>query len=189
MNPLLPSDTILTPSLWMKRYFQNMYAYTASHIGADHFAAQDIVQDTFLSALNSMELFRGMCSEKTWLYSILRHRITDYYRHRSHHNTVTFSALNSLYAQNEDFTPWENNIPCHEPTPEHILENKQLGIIINDSIKLLPSRQRRVFEMKNIEDAPSHVICGTLRLSEENYWILMYRARRGLRALLLKKLR
>lgn len=166
-----------------------MYNYTCSHIGGDCHTAQDIVQDTFLSALNSMEMFRGLCSEKTWLYAILRHRITDYYRHRSRHFTTCFSAMNPFPSDVEDFSPWENNIPCPAPLPDSILENKQLYAEINRSLELLPSRQRQVFTMKNIEDISSSDICRTLKISDENYWVLMHRARTGLKCLLLKKVR
>ena len=165
-----------------------MYSYTASRIGGDHNTAQDIVQDTFLSALNSMEGFRGMCSEKTWLYAILQHRITDYYRYRSHHYTVCFSAINALYSEMDDFSPWENGIESHYPSPERILENKQANIIINHSLNFLPEKQRKVFTMKNIDDTPSSIICKTMKISEENYWILMHRARRSLKSIILKKM-
>jgi RNA polymerase sigma-70 factor (ECF subfamily) len=40
----------------------------------------EIVQQTFLNSLRQLPLFRGEASLKTWMYSIARHEVADYYR-------------------------------------------------------------------------------------------------------------
>jgi len=45
-------------------------------------AAEELVQDTFLSAFDALPLYRGESSIKTWLLSIARHEVLDYYRKR-----------------------------------------------------------------------------------------------------------
>lgn len=42
----------------------------------------EILQDVFLSALDSLPLYRGDSSLKTWILSIARHEVADYYRKR-----------------------------------------------------------------------------------------------------------
>ena len=42
--------------------------------------AEDLVQDTFVSALNSLKGFKGNSSEKTWMTTILKNKIIDYLR-------------------------------------------------------------------------------------------------------------
>lgn len=44
--------------------------------------AEEVLQDVFLSAFDSLPLFRGKSSVKTWLFSIARHEVADYYRKR-----------------------------------------------------------------------------------------------------------
>ena len=44
--------------------------------------AEEIMQDVFLSALDSLPLYRGDSSLKTWILSIARHEVADYYRKR-----------------------------------------------------------------------------------------------------------
>ena len=39
--------------------------------------AEDVVQETFLAAFKARDRFAGQCSERTWLISILRHKIYD----------------------------------------------------------------------------------------------------------------
>lgn len=43
---------------------------------------EEITQDVFLSALDSLPLFRGEAEITTWLLSIARHEVADYYRKR-----------------------------------------------------------------------------------------------------------
>ncbi|MEA2057009.1 MAG: RNA polymerase sigma factor [Patescibacteria group bacterium] len=42
--------------------------------------AEDLVQETFINCLRQIHLFRESSSLKTWMISILRHEIADYYR-------------------------------------------------------------------------------------------------------------
>jgi RNA polymerase sigma-70 factor, ECF subfamily len=42
--------------------------------------AEEIVQDTFLSAIESLALYSGTGKLISWLYAIARHEISDYYR-------------------------------------------------------------------------------------------------------------
>ena len=42
--------------------------------------AEEIIQDTYLSFLDSLPLFQGRSSLKTFLYSIGRHEVADYWR-------------------------------------------------------------------------------------------------------------
>lgn len=44
--------------------------------------AEEVLQDTFMSALDSLPLYRGDSTLKTWIISIARHEVLDYYRKR-----------------------------------------------------------------------------------------------------------
>lgn len=43
---------------------------------------EELLQDTFMSALDSLPLYRGTASFRTWLTSIARHEVSDWYRKR-----------------------------------------------------------------------------------------------------------
>lgn len=43
---------------------------------------EEILQDTFLSAFDSLSLYRGESTVSTWLISIARHEVADFYRKR-----------------------------------------------------------------------------------------------------------
>jgi len=42
--------------------------------------AEEIVQETFINCLKQLPLFRGEARLRTWMISILKHEIADYYR-------------------------------------------------------------------------------------------------------------
>lgn len=47
-----------------------------------HNEIDEVCQDVFLAALDSLALYRGDSSIKTWIMAIARHEVADYYRKR-----------------------------------------------------------------------------------------------------------
>ncbi len=52
----------------------------AIYLLSDKEDAKDIVQDVFLAAYSGFQSFKGNSSIKTWLHTILKNKIADYYR-------------------------------------------------------------------------------------------------------------
>ena len=69
----------IDPTQWIDQYSDYLFNYTISRIN-NRDLAQDLVQDTFLAGLKSMQNFKGEASERTWLISILKRKIIDHYR-------------------------------------------------------------------------------------------------------------
>ena len=63
----------------VEMYTRELYS-RAVHKVSDAELAKDLVQDTFLAAVEKMDTFRGDSLPKTWLISILNHKIIDVYR-------------------------------------------------------------------------------------------------------------
>ena len=74
MNPPPPG-----PAQWPDRYGDELYRFALSRVSDDN-AAEELVQDTFLSALDGLVAFRGEASKRTWVFVILRRKIIDHYR-------------------------------------------------------------------------------------------------------------
>ena len=72
----------IDPHRWVSMYADYLYTYAAFRIN-DQDMAKDLVQETFLAALESREKFKRRSSEKTWLTAILKNKIIDVYRSRS----------------------------------------------------------------------------------------------------------
>ena len=75
-------ENILTPDNWINTYGDALYSYTLARIN-DTGLAEDLVQETFLSAWKARESYKGEASEKSWLFTICKNKIIDYYRKKA----------------------------------------------------------------------------------------------------------
>ncbi|MCK5344766.1 MAG: sigma-70 family RNA polymerase sigma factor, partial [Candidatus Heimdallarchaeota archaeon] len=64
---------------WVESYTSDLY-FWALHKVSDPEQAKDLVQDTFLAAAEKVQGFKGDSTPKTWLFSILNHKVIDFYR-------------------------------------------------------------------------------------------------------------
>ncbi len=69
----------LNPEIWLSNYGDYLFSVAMLKTN-NREVAEDLIQESFLSAYKSRDLFRGDSSEKTWLISILNNKIIDYYR-------------------------------------------------------------------------------------------------------------
>lgn len=66
---------------FLRRYGEQVYDFVARLVGNAE-VAEDLRQDTFLSAYRSLGTFRGDSAFLTWLLRIAYHHVVDYRRHR-----------------------------------------------------------------------------------------------------------
>jgi RNA polymerase sigma-70 factor, ECF subfamily len=59
--------------------FKGLYVYVRHRISNDY-TAEDIVSESFVKAFESIKSFKGESSFKTWVYTIARNKIIDWYR-------------------------------------------------------------------------------------------------------------
>jgi RNA polymerase sigma-70 factor (ECF subfamily) len=64
------------PASWVETHGDYLYRFALLRLGDPDIAA-DVVQDALLSALRTRQSFSGRSSERTWLVSILKHKIID----------------------------------------------------------------------------------------------------------------
>ena len=75
----MTNSSDINPQLWVQKYGDYLYNYAYYRVSSKEIS-EDIVQDTFISALKAIESFRGDSSELTWLLSILKRKVIDHYR-------------------------------------------------------------------------------------------------------------
>jgi RNA polymerase sigma-70 factor (ECF subfamily) len=62
--------------------------------------AQELTHDTYLSFLDSLPLFAGKCGLKTYLFSIARHEVADYFRKKYAKKVIlTVPFMDHLYTE------------------------------------------------------------------------------------------
>ena len=170
----------LNPSEWVDKYSDYLfnYAITRTH---SHEIAEDLVQDTFLSALKAKKSFKGNSSERTWLIAILKRKIIDYYRSLSKHKETSSSDTKPFRKSGFFSGHWLSDKTPSSWNIEKDIENHELLEIIKYCLSLLPSKWSACFNLKNLEEIPNKEICKELEISESNLWVMLHRARLQLR--------
>ncbi|MBK0379863.1 sigma-70 family RNA polymerase sigma factor [Mucilaginibacter segetis] len=181
---------LLKPQEWVNMYADYLYAYAITRIQNQE-QARDLVQETFLSALEGMHRFEGKSSERTWLTAILKNKIIDVYRKRS--SGLQMIDVNRAEDEQGDFFSettghWNNE---HAPQPFGIdhsdpLMSKEFNRILQQCMQKLPALWLSVFSMKHMDDELTDTICAELKISASNFWVIIHRAKVNLRACLQK---
>lgn len=63
-----------------RSYVDEICQYVYLRSGLKQALAEDLTQDIFLDVYKSFSGFRGLCSERTWIYRITRNKLNDFYR-------------------------------------------------------------------------------------------------------------
>lgn len=175
---------------WVERYGDYLVAYAYARLRKEELA-EDLVQETFLSAWNARESFKNNAAEKTWLTSILKNKIVDHYRKASTRNELhiggqkeTDNFLTHFFeTESANYGHWTNTSVPHEWNKDlsSPLERAEFSKILNICLGKLPERTRAVFVMKLIDGEEAETICKVLDITASNYWVLMHRAKLQLR--------
>lgn len=170
----------LNPNNWIDLYSDYLFNYTISRVN-DRVMAQDLVSETFLAGLKSMSNFKGEASERTWLVSILKRKIIDYYR-KINSNKGKAEVRMTYNNDSETEGDWleERVADSFDKTAEDKLENTELGNAIYDCLSKLPQKQADVFKMKTILGYDTETICNELDITASNLWVIIHRARTAL---------
>lgn len=185
------TPTIPVPAQWPARFGDELYRFALSRV-SDSDVAEELVQETFLSALASLATFRAEASERTWLFVILRRKIIDHYRRQARAPHVGLDALDDGGATETDyFNPanghWTGpQAPASWRRADAALEQQELHEILSLCQKRLSPQQGAVFAMRFVEELPAEEICQELGLSSANYWVIVHRAKLQLRRCLEK---
>lgn len=170
----------LDPNKWITLYADYLFNYTIVRVN-DRETAQDLVQETFFAGLKSMENFKGEASERTWLISILKRKIIDYYRKINSKKGQAEVRIN-YNADTESEGDWleERVADTYDRNAEDQIQNEELGLAIEDCINKLPEKQATIFKMKTILGYDTETICNDLNITASNLWVIIHRARTAL---------
>jgi RNA polymerase sigma-70 factor (TIGR02943 family) len=180
----------VNPHNWVSEHADYLYAYTITRI-RDEEQAKDLVQETFLAALEKVDKFEGKSSERTWLTAILRNKIIDVYRKKSSGLVIT----DIHQAENEQADFFDANDGHWNPasTPKHFgidnhdpIASKEFNQVLLKCMQKLPALWMSVFSMKHIDEETTEIICTELKLTSANFWVIIHRTKLNLRACLQK---
>src|SRR5690606_41630990 len=180
------SENQLDPNKWIDLYSDYLFNYTITRVN-DREIAKDLLQDTFYSGLKSMQNFKGEATERTWLISILKRKIIDYYRKINSNKGK--AEVRMTYNSDEQEGDWlEEQVEDGRPiNAQESIENTELGDAIYECLSKLPEKQATVFKMKTILGYETETICNELNITASNLWVIIHRARTQLAECMEKK--
>lgn len=108
-------------------YTDGIYAYVRRRLIPRMDLVDDLVQEVFLAALESLKQFQGTSSLRSWLLGIARHKVEDHYRR-------LFREPDSLAAGGPD----ELMLASDEPTIEESVDRADLEETVRRILEQLP---------------------------------------------------
>jgi RNA polymerase sigma-70 factor (ECF subfamily) len=170
------------PETWVDNYGDYLYRYAFS-ITRDPAIAEDVVQETFLAALEAQKNFRGRSSVRTWLTGILKHKVLDHLRRKSREKQIEdpeelTASMDALF---DGKNRWKVQPTKWALNPMKLLEQKEFWKAFGRCLSELPTRMAQAFMLREMDGLRSEEICKVLSISATNYWVILYRARMYLR--------
>jgi len=171
------------------RYHGPMMRLAMSYL-RDRGAAEDAVQETWLTCLRTLDRFEGRSALKTWVFGILLNVARS--RHRKESRISPFTSLfrrdagegrgptvdqrrfgsNGLWSTPPD--NWSN-------VPESKLLDRETIDQVKSAIEALPAKQREVLILRDVAGFDADEVCGLLSISAANQRVRLHRGRASVR--------
>lgn len=141
----------------------------------DEAEAEDVVQETFLSAFKSIDAFEWRSSLKTWLYRIA----TNVALMRLRRKTPLSVSVELPEEEGAETVPTQLFDWCC--LPEHDFATTEAKTELEAAIRALPEKLRAVFVLRELEGLSGEETALALGVSIENVKTRLHRARLWLR--------
>lgn len=182
MNQTITEDSNTVAMNWVEEHGDYLFNFAIGQV-RDTNVAEDLVQETFLAALKSQNNFSGRSSERTWLVSILRHKICDHLRKTCRERAVRVDPLPSPDCGEalDESMLWVHEMAAESSSPSRRIELAEFREHLEKALGKLPPRIAQVFQLYTVEERPNQEVCERLNISESNLWVMLHRARKQLR--------
>ena len=149
-----------------KLYSPKILRYLSKRLPSEE-DAQEILNDVFLDAIDSLSILKKDNNLQAWLYKIAHNKIVDYYRKRK----IKSILLSQI--------PYLEIVDAEVHQPEFIYEKNKIRDRIEVAFKSLPEIYRRVLKLHYEERIPIKQIAVILKLSFKATESLLFRARQS----------
>lgn len=172
---------------WLTEHGDYLYRFALARLRDPH-QAEDVVQETLLAAIQSQS-YEGKSAARTWLTGILKHKVIDLMRKQVREQPTEnlgedISAdlpdepgMDDYFAEDGH---WSDK-PQSWAQPDGELEQKQFFTILQSCMDRLPAKLAALFTLRDIQEEDNEKICKDMEITTTNAWVMLYRARMGLR--------
>lgn len=180
MNSDTQPQTSQELCIWVEEHSEYLLQYALRYFRARD-VAEDVVQETFLAAVEGFRKFEARSSPRTWLVGILRHKIMDRIRKKVRETPVDESHLEQenlehLFDSHEHWHVSTGPLSW-DLSPEVAVQNRQFMAALQDCLSKLPQRFREIFLLKEMDELSRDEIADKLNLKSNHVGVLLFRAR------------
>ena len=140
----------------------------------DEWAADDLIQETFVRIRKKMNTIRDPSKMSSWIYRTAYNLCQDHFR------SLKKSALNGRETRQKPTALQEFFI-------EKELEQRQMGACVQDQMDFLPESLRTVLVLYDVMGFSQKEIAKILDITVENVKVRLHRARKKFKAILEEK--
>ncbi|MDD8018454.1 MAG: sigma-70 family RNA polymerase sigma factor [Bacteroidota bacterium] len=134
------------------RYQEKIY-WIVRRMIPDHDEADDVTQNVFIKAYQSLKTFKGDSSFYTWIYRIAVNSSLNEIRRKKIRKTFSLDESETIQLHSDDDQPLER------------MEKEERTKLIQKAIEQLPEKQKKVFVLRYYEELPYEEIAKILKTS------------------------
>jgi len=172
---------------WVEAYGDKLYRHALARV-RNAAVAEDLVQETFVSAWKSRHSSPPAESEPAWLLGILRNKVADYFRHRSRREAAwdpdTLAELEEAQFSAGGWCGphWLSATgPRGWGSTAASLQSRDFFRVLTACTEKLPGQAAQVFLLRELDGQETSDICATLAITPNHLFVLLHRARLALR--------
>ena len=162
----------------VERYHRQLIRLASAFVSRTEMA-EDVAQETWLAMLKGLDQFEARSSLRTWLFQICVNRARSIGERE--HRTVPVEHIEPV-VDAEQFSP--SGAWTSPPTPwpqTNLADDAAVVESIRQAITALPTMQRLVVTMRDVDGLSSGQVCQVLSISEANQRVLLHRGRAHVR--------
>jgi RNA polymerase sigma-70 factor (ECF subfamily) len=181
----------------IQRYHGPMLRLAMTYVG-DRGVAEDVVQETWLTCLRSLDRFEGRSSLKTWIFGIVINTARS--RRRKESRILPFASIWRRDDSDRDLPTvdqsrfgsdgmWRTGPHSWDNVPESKVLGDETLQRVRAAIDALPQKQREVILLRDVAGFEAGEVSALLGISAANERVRLHRARAAVRQSLEEYLR
>jgi RNA polymerase sigma-70 factor (ECF subfamily) len=169
-DSILSGDRVAADGLF-RREMESVYEFVHYRVGRQQALAEDVTQDTFVTAFQRLDSYDGRSTLHTWLCGIARNKIREQRRKRQPKSIEAVLAdsdadIDSILANLES-----------EPLPDWVVEHAETAELVGATLSSLPPDYREALVGKYVDGLSVAQIGGRSGRSEKAAESMLHRAR------------
>jgi RNA polymerase sigma-70 factor, ECF subfamily len=136
--------------------------------------AEEILQDCFVKAYNSLSNFKGEAKFSTWFYRIV-------------YNTALTRLSSKKRKTESEMSSIDEHFNLKSDYDYRISEKDNLSVIVNDLVNQLPEKYSAVINLFYLNEMSCEEISKVMDISVSNVKVLLHRSRNAMKDLIIKK--